>query len=102
MKKRQNPEPGRKARALLAANVAELMARHRDWAGSQRKLGERAKVAGRSIGYMLDPEEANPSLDNVAKVAAAFGIPVWQLFHPDLPTAAEAEVFAAFIRTSRK
>lgn len=83
MKKRANPEPGREARVVLSVNLKKLMSEHPQL-GSQLRLGKQARVAGRSIGYMLQPAKGNPTLDNIAKVAAVFRLEVWQLLHPDL------------------
>ena len=55
---------------------------------SQEKLGKRAKVAGRSVGYMLQPESGNPTIDNIAKVAAVFGLEPWQLLADGIPARA--------------
>lgn len=72
---------------ILSVNLRRLMDKHPDLS-SQSKLGKRAKIAGRSVGYMLQPSTGNPTIDNIAKVAAVFGLDVWQLMHPDIPARA--------------
>lgn len=98
MKKRENSEPGTKARSTLAKNLRELMEQSPDL-DSHAKLAKRAKVGSGSIGYMLDPDGGNPTLHNIAKVAQVWKLEAWQLLHPELPTrvlsSKEAEFYDA-------
>lgn len=98
MKKRQNSEPGREARKVLAANLKRLMEENPQY-GSERLLSKAAKVGAGSIGYMRAPDEGNPTVDNIAKVAAVFGLEVWQIMHRDMPkramTAREMQMYDA-------
>lgn len=55
---------------------------------SQRELAKRAKISQRAIGYLLnykDEQDRHPTTQTIEAVAAAFGIPVWQLMIPDIP-----------------
>jgi len=102
MKTRKNPGPGEEARKILADNINALMEKHPQY-GSERLLGEAAKVGKGSIGNMRNPElGVIPTLDNIAKVAAVFQLEPWQLLHRDMPKRAmtdrELEMYDAIER----
>lgn len=84
MKKRGKVEPGQAARVTLAVNLKRLMddTKHLE---TMERLGKESTVAPSSIANMVRPSRGNPTLDNIAKVAAAFDLEPWQLLHPDLP-----------------
>lgn len=87
MKKRQNPAPGLETRTILADNLKKLMEENPQF-GSERALGKAAKVGASSVGNMRHPTQGNPTIDNIAKVAAVFGLQAWQLLHRDMPARA--------------
>ncbi|MHB1326888.1 MAG: hypothetical protein ACYC2K_01680 [Gemmatimonadales bacterium] len=67
-----------------------------DELNSQSAIARKTKVAQTSIGNMLYPEKRaptkkgrlpSPTVENVEKVAKAFGKEAWQLLHPDPSTA---------------
>lgn len=58
---------------------------------SHRKLGKKAKIGDGSVRYMLTPQEGNPTIDNIAKVAEVFGLEPWQILHPDMPVRAMSQ-----------
>ena len=66
------------ARQTLATNLRQLMARHPDL-NDRPKLALRSGVSARTIGYMMQSGEGNPTLANIEAVAKAFGKPVWHL-----------------------
>lgn len=66
------------ARQVLAQNLRQLMARHPDLYDRDR-LASRAGVSPRTIGYMLQSGNGNPTLDSIEAVARAYGKPVWHL-----------------------
>jgi hypothetical protein len=73
---------------ILAKNVLSLMGRsatlnsHRKLA-SHCSIGNR-KVAPRTIGHLLDPDETRqPQLDTIVAIARAFKVPPWALLSPD-------------------
>jgi Helix-turn-helix len=68
------------ARALLARNLAALMAKSPDLM-SQGALHRRSKVAQATIGRILRAETA-ASVDTLDQLAGAFGLSAWQLIHP--------------------
>jgi transcriptional regulator with XRE-family HTH domain len=73
------------ARQILAQNLRALMSRqpsldHRD------KIAARSGVSARTIGYMLQSGDGNPTLASIEAVALAFRVPVWRLL-TDLPDA---------------
>lgn len=72
------PEKTLNARAILAANLAELM-RANPSLNSRKTLGARAGISPRTVGYMMQSGKGNPTLANIEAVAAAFRVPVWQL-----------------------
>lgn len=81
--------------AILARNLKELMEDHPDL-NSQSALARKAGVAQTSIGNMLNPGKRAPSksgrlpspaVENVERVAKAFGKEAWQLLHPTPSTA---------------
>lgn len=50
---------------------------------SNRELSRRSGVSDRAIGKTLNKESA-PAVDNVEKIAKAFGLESWQLMLPNL------------------
>lgn len=76
---------------VLAKNVEAEMTR-KYGSPNQSALARDAGLAQRTIGFMLKPEsrlplttgkEPSPGLAQVAKVAAALNVEVWELLHPD-------------------
>lgn len=69
------------ARDLLAENLATLMEGN-PLLSSQSALARKSGVAQTTIGYMLRPHAhtGSPKLDNIDRIAAAFGISVSELF----------------------
>lgn len=68
-------------REVLARNLRALMKRHRELS-TQKKLAEKARVAQTSISQILNLENEqmkSPKLDQVEKIANAFGLAAWQL-----------------------
>lgn len=66
------------ARQILAQNLRTLMSKtpsldHRD------KIAARSGVSPRTVGYMLQSGDGNPTLRNIEAVADAFKVPVWRL-----------------------
>lgn len=101
MKKQDPPEPVEAARVALAVNIKRLMS-DSVVLNTQERLGKAAGVAPKSISNMVTPARANPTIENVAKVAAAFGIEAWQLLHPELPGRALKPSEAALYEALRK
>lgn len=69
------------ARQLVAKNLARLMAGSPSL-NTQEKVGSKAGIKQRTVGYLLNPESADmksPKLDTVEKVAQAFGLEPWVL-----------------------
>ena len=66
------------ARQILADNLRALMAKH-PALDHRNKIAARAGVSPRTIGYMLQSGEGNPTLGNIEAVAQAFKVPVWRL-----------------------
>jgi len=102
MKTRKNAGPGEEARKILADNLNALMERFPQY-GSERLLGDAAKVGKGSIGNMRRPDlGVIPTLDNIAKVAKVFQLEAWQLLHRDMPkramTERELEMYEAIER----
>lgn len=71
---------GMESRALLARNLAALMAKSPDL-DTQGKVHRRSKVAQATIGRILR-KEGGATLDTLDQLAAAFGVSAWQLIHP--------------------
>lgn len=66
-------------RQILADNIAALMARSKF---TQAVVAGKAGIAQTSVSQMLRPDNEaakSPKLDQVEKVAHAFGISAWQL-----------------------
>lgn len=74
-------------RQTLATNLEWLMHKHEI---RQPALGRKSGVPQRTISHMLNPDGPQPRLENVDRVAKAFGLNGWQLIHPSLP-----EIYAA-------
>jgi transcriptional regulator with XRE-family HTH domain len=70
------------ASSILAANLAALMAASKELT-SQGKVGKRAGIDQRTVGRIRNQENP-PTLEQVSKLAKAFGLEVWQLFVPGL------------------
>ena len=69
------------ARQVLAHNLRSLMKRTPDL-DTQEKLAKRAGVAQTSVSQILRPDNTaakSPKLDQVEKIAFAFGLATWQL-----------------------
>jgi transcriptional regulator with XRE-family HTH domain len=73
---------------VLAENLRRLLAagpRH-NLPGSQATLAKRAGVAQTTLSNWLDPSRGRaPQLDKLERVAAVYGLEVWQLLVPGLP-----------------
>lgn len=68
-------------RVVLANNLAKLMAQSVDL-NTQEKVAKRAAVSQTSVSQMLrpnNPTAKSPKLDQVEKIAGAFGLGTWQL-----------------------
>lgn len=71
-------------RHVLAENLRALMRRYPDMR-TQTKVAKRAGIAQTSVSNMLNPRAQNekfqlyPKLDQIEKVANAFGLAVWQI-----------------------
>jgi transcriptional regulator with XRE-family HTH domain len=68
-------------RKVLADNLKTLM-RRTVGLKTQAQVAERSGVAQTTVSNMLRPDTASmtaPKLDNVEKVASAFGLATWQL-----------------------
>jgi transcriptional regulator with XRE-family HTH domain len=70
--------PGNKLRLLFGQNIRQLRANRRM---SQADLAEKAEI---SIPFMSEIERGNkwPQPDNLAKIALALGVEVYDLFRP--------------------
>ncbi|WP_435310663.1 helix-turn-helix domain-containing protein [Primorskyibacter sedentarius] len=68
-------------RATLARNLRYLLDREQL---SEHQLAKRAGIAQKTVNNMLN-QNGSPTLDNVDKVAAAFGLSMWHMILPDLP-----------------
>ena len=68
-------------RTTLSRNLQALMAEN---GLTQNQLSKKSGVSQRTISNMLDPDGPNPQLDNVDKVASAFGLDGWHLIMPNL------------------
>ena len=66
----------------LARNLRYLMDQHQL---SEAAVARRAGVSQRTVNNMLR-QATSPSLDNVEMVAQSFGLNLWHLIMPDLPT----------------
>lgn len=76
---------------ILARNLKALLEDH-PILNSQNALAKKCGVAQTSIGLMLHPEKRiptksgrlpAPTVENVEKVAKAYGKEAWQLLHPE-------------------
>ena len=68
-------------RKVLAQNLAALMKSRPDL-DTQIKVSVKAKIAQTSVSQMLRPDNPtarSPKLDQVEKIAEAFGLATWQL-----------------------
>ena len=72
----------RSARAILAQNLAALMARD---GLSQNALARRNRMNQKTISNILN-QAKSPQLDKIEEIASAFHLEPWQLLLPDLPT----------------
>lgn len=87
-----------------SASAGELLGRRlralrtlRDF--TQEELGERAHVSGKFVG-LIERGTGNPTLDVLARLAAALQLPLWQLVRfeetrPEGPPRNAARAFAA-------
>lgn len=69
------------ARVIVARNLARLMEESATL-NTQEKVGKKAGVKQRTVGYLLNPNSTDmksPKLDTVEKVARAFGLEPWVL-----------------------
>lgn len=69
------------SRVILAHNLSRLMKSNANL-GTQTKLALKAGIAQTSVSNMLRPSTTamkSPKLDQVEKVARAFGLSTWQL-----------------------
>jgi len=69
------------ARQIVAKNLRRLM-EGSTTLNTQDKVGKKAGVKQRTVGYLLDPETTDmksPKLETVEKVARAFGLEPWVL-----------------------
>jgi transcriptional regulator with XRE-family HTH domain len=69
---------GLSGRALLSKNLLRLR-RARGW--SQEELAHEAKLHRTFIAH-VERQVRNISVDNIEKIAAAFGVPIQELFAP--------------------
>lgn len=69
----------------LAANLRRLMDLSPDLK-SQAAVAKRSKVAQTTISNYLRPGsyKGAPSLDNIHRLARAYGLEAWQLLHPSM------------------
>lgn len=74
--KKVKPPPSR-ALILLAKNLAALRDSHADLT-SQTLIGKKASIDQRTVGRIMNMEH-EPTLGQVDKLAAAFGLAAWQL-----------------------
>lgn len=68
-------------RRVLAENLANLMQRSAEL-GTQEKVAKKAGVSQTSVSQILRPDNPtarSPKLDQVEKIAHAFGLSTWQL-----------------------
>lgn len=79
MSKRNAPPPGIPARRLLAENMRRLRTK-RGW--TQEDLAFECELDRSFLGH-VEREARNISLDNLEKIARAFGVPVAELFALD-------------------
>ncbi|OWR35276.1 hypothetical protein CEE55_02400 [Stenotrophomonas pavanii] len=76
---------GTDSNLILADNVRRLMEATGD---SQVKVAKRAGLSQRNVGNVMTygtTHETSPTVRTVDGLAAAFGIPAWLLFVPDVP-----------------
>lgn len=66
------------SRETLALNMIRLR-RDRGW--SQESLGAEAGLHRTFVAHM-ERQVRNPSLNSIEKIAAAFGIQVWEILRP--------------------
>lgn len=97
------------ALSVLAANLGRLMA-HTPGMMTQKAVAARAGVDQRSVGRILNREN-NPRLDQLEKLAVAFGLHAWQILVTDMEpsdppwvplTESEYIVFQSFIASLRR
>lgn len=72
-------------KADLAQNLARLMAVSEDLR-TQTALAKRSKVAQTTISNYLRPTSyrGSPNLEQIGKLARAFGLEPWHLLHPTM------------------
>lgn len=96
------PVMGASATEVLAANLKRLMT-ETPQLSTQAKVAAAAKVDQKTISNCLNPGQRltsktgktpSPTLAQVEKIAAAFGLDVWQLLQP-VEQHAEAEAVEA-------
>lgn len=76
-----------KATKALADNVRRLMA-DKNPAWKIIDLARHSGVSKSAVSYLLnyrDSSDRHPTTETIAGIAAAFGLPVWQLMIPDMP-----------------
>lgn len=71
------------SKEVLAENLAKLMHQAGQHALNQKEVGLRARCNQRTIGRVLNQEQA-ATVELLDGLAAAFGIQAWQLLVPDL------------------
>ena len=96
---------------VLAKNLAYFMARTESL-GNANALGLKAKIAPNTVSNLLRPHrrtvtdtkpEGYPTLDKLARIAAALGIEVWELLHPDIEKSLrEREMYRALEKDFRR
>lgn len=77
----KNGKSGTPVRQVLADNLSMLMKNSADLK-TQQKVAKEAKIAQTSVSQMLNPENTfskSPKLNQVEKVAHAFGLAAWQI-----------------------
>lgn len=81
---------------VIARNIRYFMERKGSLYRNANAISVKAKVAAGTVRNFLDPKKRTttaekpngfPTLDKLDRIAQVFGVPVWQLLHPDLERA---------------
>lgn len=88
---------------VIARNIRYFMERPGSLYKTANAISVKAKIAANTVRNYLDPQKRTttaekpdgfPTLDKLDRIAQVFGVPVWQLLHPDLERAMrEAEMY---------
>ena len=89
--------PGKPSPTELLAQNLKALCQAKGWSGNE--LSKRSKVPQKTVSIYMEPsqrkptltgKEASPNMTHMSKLAAAFGIPEWQLIYPATATEHQA------------